>query len=221
MPEPSGECHLVELSRAGDQEAARKLFDEYVERLIIYARAHISQRLASRIDPEDVVQSVFRTFFGRLKNGNFHVTDEDDLCRLLVRITAHKTLRQIHFHQAAKRDARQEQGHGDPERGDLLNLLAREPSPEITVAFLDHLEHFLSRLRPQEREILELRVQGFSNQEIADRLGIYDRKIRRVLERIRGVAEREGLTPVMPASEPDQSEQSRNMTGECSRNADQ
>jgi RNA polymerase sigma-70 factor (ECF subfamily) len=199
MPEPAGDWLLVELSRAGDQEAARKLFDEYVERLVALARRHISQRLASRIDPEDVVQSVFRTFFGRLKEGQFHVADENDLCRLLVRITVHKTLRQVNFHRAAKRDPRQETGQGDWSREELLSVLTREPSPEVTVAFLDHLEHFLSQLRPQERQILEMRVQGFTNEEITDRLGIYERKIRRVLERVRGVAEREGLAP--PASE--------------------
>ena len=199
MPEPAGDWLLVELSRAGDQEAARKLFDEYVERLVALARRHISQRLASRIDPEDVVQSVFRTFFGRLKEGQFHVADENDLCRLLVRITVHKTLRQVNFHRAAKRDPRQETGQGDWSREELLSVLTREPSPEVTVAFLDHLEHFLSQLRPQERQILEMRVQGFTNEEITDRLGIYERKIRRVLERVRGVAEREGLAP--PTSE--------------------
>jgi len=199
MPEPAGDWLLVELTRAGDQEAARKLFDEYVERLVALARRHISQRLASRIDPEDVVQSVFRTFFGRLKEGQFHVADENDLCRLLVRITVHKTLRQVNFHRAAKRDPRQETGQGDWSREELLSVLTREPSPEVTVAFLDHLEHFLSQLRPQERQILEMRVQGFTNEEITDRLGIYERKIRRVLERVRGVAEREGLAP--PTSE--------------------
>lgn len=196
MPEPSSDRLLVELTRAGDEEAARKLFDEYVERLVALARRHISQRLAGRIDPEDVVQSVFRTFFGRLKDGQFHLDGESDLCRLLVRITVHKTLRQVNFHRAAKRDARQEAGQGEWSREELLSLLTREPPPEMTVAFLDYLEHFLSQLRPEERQILELRVQGFTNDEIAKQLGIYERKIRRVIERIRGLAEREGFTPV-------------------------
>ncbi len=61
------------------------------------------------------------------------------------------------------------------------------------MAFLDQLEHFLSQLRPEERQILELRLQGYSNDEIAKKVGIYDRKIRRV--RVRGLAGQEGWAP--------------------------
>ena len=78
-----------------------------------------------------------------------------------------------------------------------MALLDGEPTPEATVAFLDQLEHFLGQLVPQEREILEMRLQGFSNDEIAKKLGIYDRKIRRVIEHIRLIAEKEGLAAPM------------------------
>src|SRR5437868_15033379 len=103
MSAPSQDQSLIERCRSGDQEAARKLFDAYVERLVALARRRISQRLASRVDPEDIVQSVFRTFFGRVKAGQFHIEDQDDLCKLLMRITVHKTLRQVAHHKAAKR----------------------------------------------------------------------------------------------------------------------
>jgi DNA-binding CsgD family transcriptional regulator len=49
----------------------------------------------------------------------------------------------------------------------------------------------MSQLKPQEREILELRMQGFSTVDIAKRLGILDRKIRRLMERLRGLAARQ------------------------------
>lgn len=184
---------LVELWRAGDQSAARKIFDTYVERLVALARKRLNQRMARRVDPEDVVQSVFRTFFGRVKAGQFHIEDQDDLCKLLMRITVHKTLRSVAFHQAAKRDAGHEVINPDSTHDHILQLLDREPSPDETVAFLDQLEQFLAKLRPDERQILELRLQGLRNDEIAQQLNTYDRKIRRVLERIRGIAEVEGV----------------------------
>ncbi len=182
---------LAERCRLGDEDACRQLFDCYVERLVALARRRISQRLASRVDPEDIVQSVFRTFFGRLKAGRFRLEEQDDLCKLLMRITVHKALRQIHFHQAAKRNPRLEIGQGDEPNERMLAVIDREPLPEEAVAFVDHLEHFLDHLKPQEREILEMRLQGFSNDEIAQKLDIYDRKIRRVIERVRGLAEQE------------------------------
>jgi RNA polymerase sigma-70 factor, ECF subfamily len=195
MPDPTDNRILADLCRAGDPEAARLLFDRYVDRLVALARRRLSQALAARVDPEDIVSSVFRTFFGRLKEGRFQLDEQDDLCKLLVRITVHKTLRQVAFHKAAKRDPSQEAGQQDAGQERLLALLDREPGPEETVAFLDQLEHFLAKLRPQERQILELRVQGYDNDEIAKQLGISDRSVRRVFERIRGQAEEEGLHP--------------------------
>lgn len=195
MPDFSDSRVLVDRCRAGDANAARQLFERYVDRLVAVARRRLSQPITSRVDPEDIVQSVFRTFFGRLKGGQFQLDQQNDLCKLLVRITVNKTLRQVAYQKAAKRDPGQE-AHGDEgDRESVLQLLARDPAPEEAVAFLDQLEHFLLQLLPEERRILEMRVQGYSNEEICKELGIYDRKIRRVLERIRGLAEQEGWSP--------------------------
>jgi RNA polymerase sigma-70 factor (ECF subfamily) len=193
MPESPAEDVLLKLWRAGDEDAARQLFDRYVAQLVALARRRIGQRIASRVDAEDIVQSVFRTFFHRFREGQFHIDDPDDLCKLLARITIHKTLRQIAFHRRAKRDATLEAGQGDGDKDHLMAVLSREPTPEETSAFLDQMEHFLELLRPEDRRILEMRMEGYSNVEIARRLNITDRKIRRLMERIRGLAEREGL----------------------------
>lgn len=195
MPESSDDLQLVDRWRAGDEKAARKLFDTYVDRLVALARRRISQRLASRVDPEDVVQSVFRTFFGRVKAGKFRLEEQDDLCKLLVRITVHKTLQQIAYHQAAKRDPHLETGQTAESKDHLVDLLDREPTPDEAATFLEQLDQFLNRLRPEERQIIDMRMQGYNNSEIAEKLGIYDRKIRRVIERVRGVAEQEGWSP--------------------------
>src|SRR5262249_28653226 len=125
MPDPTDNRILADLCRAGDPEAARLLFDRYVDRLVALARRRLSQALAARVDPEDIVQSVFRTFFGRLKQGRFQLDEQDDLCKLLVRITVHKTLRQVAFQKAAKRDPSQEAGQQDAGQERLLALLDR------------------------------------------------------------------------------------------------
>ena len=195
MATPTEEQALLELCRKGDEEAARQIVDRYLERMLLLARRRISPRLASRVDGEDIVQSVFRTFFVRIKEGQFVFQDQDDLCKLLMRITLHKTLRQVAYHKAAKRDPSLETPQGEHHSEQLSALFDQEPTQEATVTFLDQLEHFLTQLRPQEREILEMRLQGYSNEEIAKKLGIYDRKIRRVIEHVRAIAEKEGLAP--------------------------
>jgi RNA polymerase sigma-70 factor (ECF subfamily) len=201
MHESKENLDLIALWRAGDQNAAQQVFDRYAARLLALARKRISQRIASRVDAEDVVQSVFRTFFHRAKEGRFEFEDQDDLFKLLVRITVHKTLRQVEYHKAGKRDAGMETPQGDDAAAERMKLfLSREPSPDTEAAFLDQLEHFLSQLKPQERRILEMRLQGYSNDEITAELGIIDRRIRRIIERVRGLAENEGFDPNPPRS---------------------
>jgi RNA polymerase sigma factor (sigma-70 family) len=189
MPEPvSRDRDLIQRLRDGSGTAAREVFDRYVERLLGLAKRRIGARMNSRLDPEDVVQSVFRSFFLRIKNDQFQINVENDLFKLLVRITVHKTLRQIAHHRAAKRDPGHETAQGSDAQEMLMQVMDAEPTPETVVTFMDHLEHFLKQLPQQDRQILELRLQGFSTGEIAQKLGSYDRKIRRVLERIRAVA---------------------------------
>ena len=181
----------IDRCRAGDEQAAQKVFNRYVDQLVQLARLRLNQRLASRVDAEDVVQSVFRTFFHHVRAGDFTLRDQDDLCKLLVRITIHKTLRQIAHHRRGKRDARLETGTGEVSQELLLSVLADGPTPDEAVIFLDQLENFLDQLSPTDRRICEMRMEGYNNTEIARALGISDRRIRRLMERLRGLTRRE------------------------------
>jgi RNA polymerase sigma-70 factor (ECF subfamily) len=193
MADPSPIQALVERCRAGDQDAARELVQLYADRLAALARQRLSQRMGRRIDPEDVVQSVFRTFFSRSRDGQFQVQEPADLWRLLARITVHKTFRQIAHHKAAKRDVSLETSQGNAAQDHLLSLLDHGPTPEEAHQFGDQVEHFQKQLGDTEQRVLELRLQGYKDVEIAQKLKISDRTIRRLMERVRALAEQEGL----------------------------
>lgn len=186
---PLDDRDLIAAFKAGSETAARELFDRYCEKLMRLARRRIGLRMAARVDPEDVIQSAFRTFFVHVKNDDFTFDGVDDLFKLLVRLTVNKTLRQIAHHRAAKRNPNKEASQGPDDRDILANLAAHEPTPDVEVAVLDELERFLSQLPEFDRRVLEMKLKGCSNSEIAETLGSYDRKIRRVLERIEAVAQ--------------------------------
>lgn len=189
MAEPlSDPLQLIARWQSGSQTAAQQLFDSYVNRLLLLARWHISDRLRTRIDPDDVVQSVFRTFFFRVKNDSFTFDEADDLFKLLARITLHKTLRQVAYHRAARRSPEREHPTSQNEDDTVMQLMDTEPDPETVVEFADHLKTFLGKFSTQEQQIIEMRLQGHTSEEIAEKLGTYDRKIRRVLERIHALA---------------------------------
>ncbi len=190
MSESPNDLASFEMFRSGNDEAARELFERYIAQVMQLARRHLSRPMSRRVDAEDIAQSVFRTFFRHARDGQFQVAEAEDLCKLLARITVYKTLRQVAFHRRAKRDAGIETGETQDM---LLTRLASGPTPEDGAAFVDELEHFLSKLKPIERQILEMRMESYNNSEIAEKLGISDRTIRRLMERIRGLAEHLGM----------------------------
>jgi RNA polymerase sigma-70 factor (ECF subfamily) len=187
--EATDDRELVERFKAGSESAATELFDRYCEKLMGMARRRIGQRMASRIDPEDVIQSAFRTFFSRVRNDEFTFEGESDLFKLLVRLTVNKTLRQIAHHRAAKRDPGKEAGQGSGEDDVFRSLTACDPSPDVEVALVDEFERFLSQFSEFDRKVLEMKLQGNSSAEIAAALGSYERKIRRVLVRAASLAQ--------------------------------
>lgn len=185
---PLDDRELIRLFKAGSESAARELFDRYCERLMKLAKRRIGQRMTSRVDPEDVLQSAFRTFFTRVKNDQFTFEGENDLFKLLIRLTVHKTLRQVAYHRAAKRNPEVETGQSSDAQEMMQQLAANEPSPEVEITLIDEFERFLEQLPEFDRKVLEMRLAGHSSNEIATELGSYDRKVRRVLERIEFLA---------------------------------
>jgi RNA polymerase sigma-70 factor (ECF subfamily) len=166
--------------RCGGRVAADQVFARYAKRLVRVAELHLARRLASRIDGEDVVQSVFRTFFRRAEAGEFHIDSSAKLWQLLVRITVLKARAKGRYHTAGKRDASAEVG-GDP--GEILaGAVGGEPGPAEAAELLDQIDALLHGLPDLYARVLELRLSGDSVAEVADRLGLSRQGVYRMLK---------------------------------------
>jgi RNA polymerase sigma-70 factor (ECF subfamily) len=180
MEAVSSVAELVERSRRGDARAAAELFDRYARRLTVLAEQHLSRKLAARLDGDDVVQSVFRTFFRRSAAGEFRIDNSAELWRLLVEITLQKARAYGRFHTAGLRDVTAEApGGGAPF---LADALAHEPTPEEAAALVDQIEELLRGLPTLYGELLQLRLEGHSVVETAGRLGVSRRTVHRALQ---------------------------------------
>jgi RNA polymerase sigma-70 factor (ECF subfamily) len=177
--------------RQGDQQAAAALFQRYSGRLIELVRRRLSNRLHQRVDPEDVIQSAYRSFFAHARDGHYHSQHGEDLWRLLVAITLHKMHDQAKWHSRAKRAVQREQGFGSEDSllGLAPEVLAREPVPEEALELVDEVEQAMRRLDPLQRQILELRLQGHNLQQIATASQRCERTVRRVLKQIKAQLE--------------------------------
>jgi RNA polymerase sigma-70 factor (ECF subfamily) len=179
-PGPSDHS-LLQRYRRGSQDAATQLYLRYAKRLRGLAGQQLSPALAGRVDLDDVVQSVFGSFFRRARDGYYDVPAGEELWRLFLVLALNKIRSQAAFHRAARRDVGRTIGlegaaAGEPDDGgdgasfSLLHMVIGEA---------------LDRLPAPQRQMVELRVEGFEVAEIADKIGRSKRTTERLLQEAR------------------------------------
>src|SRR5689334_22900261 len=93
MPAPGSVANWLVLLKEGDSAAAQALWERYFPRMVALARKRLQGARRREADEEDVALSAFDSFWRGAREGRFpHLTDRDDLWRLLVVITARKAL---------------------------------------------------------------------------------------------------------------------------------
>ncbi len=70
---------------------------------------------------------------------------------------------------------------------DLQNIAAKEPSPDMLVAINEQCHRLLSRLNQELRTVARMKLDGYTNREIANSMGRVERTVERKLDRIRRV----------------------------------
>jgi DNA-directed RNA polymerase specialized sigma24 family protein len=184
--------------KAGDREAVQPLWERYYARLVGLARAKLrTGRRAAAADEEDAALSAFNSFFDGVARGRFpQLADRDDLWRVLVVITARKAGAQLQREGRQKRGAGRVVGAADlpGEAEDLFTqVVSAEPTPEFAAMAAEECRRLLSLLDDDElRKVALDRMEGYTNDEIADRLGCARRTVARRLDLIKRVWEEEG-----------------------------
>jgi RNA polymerase sigma-70 factor (ECF subfamily) len=178
MAEPDPIPALMERLRGGDSQAPDALFTLYARRLTRVAEMHLSRQLKGRMDGDDVVQSVFRTFFRRSAAGEFCIDSSAQIWKLLVKITLLKARAKGRYHSAGRRAVSAER----PGDGWLSEAMAQGPTPEEAAALLDLVEHLLAGLPELYARVLELRLAGYPVGEIAPQLNVSRQTVYRALE---------------------------------------
>src|SRR5262249_44762029 len=145
-----------------------------------------------RIGPEDVVQSVFRSFFRRQAAGQWHAATWRHLWSLLATITVRKCRRQNRRAHAPPPDVPPEV-HPQPPRTHPRPFRAPpspEPTPEEAAVLAELVEQLLTGLTGPEREVVRLTLQGEAIPAIAEQVGCSRRKVYRVQEQLRDYLQR-------------------------------
>jgi DNA-directed RNA polymerase specialized sigma24 family protein len=149
----------------GDQQAAQAIFRRYAHRLRALAQRRLSGRLGRHLDADDIVQSAYQSFFAGARAGRYALRRRGDLWRHIGRERSFGSSSSL-----AKLPAR---------------LPGAGPSPSQAAQLSETRERILRGLRPAQRRIVELRLDGFEIDEIASQVKRSERTVRRVLDGVK------------------------------------
>jgi len=178
---------LVTRLQAGDEAAKTEIFERFAGQLLCLARRQLDARIQHLVEPDEVLQSAFRSFFVRQGEGRFTLDNWNSLWGLIARITVRKCHRKNAYYLAARRSVTREvhAPHADDDSPDAWEAMAREPTPAEAVAAAELVEELLREETDRGRDVLMYRLQEYTEAEIARQVGCSERTVRRVLERAR------------------------------------
>lgn len=153
------------------------LYDRYARRVFGLVESKLGARLRASTEPEDVVQSVFKSMFRGVQSGHYDAPPGTTLWNLLAVIAVHKLRRKAVHYAAQCRDSK---------RNVSLEVVDGVSLDESSLEFLEMtLRETLETLRPLDREILSLRIERYTVDEISDQTGRSRRTVERSLQRSR------------------------------------
>jgi RNA polymerase sigma-70 factor (ECF subfamily) len=192
MSEDGSFDNLMARLRTGDDDAAAQVFNRFANRLIELARRRLTPQVRQKLDPEDVLQSVFRSFFAHQAAGQITDLESwDNLWSWLVVITLRKCGKRMKYFYSDRRDVDREspaEAYVDAAESDS-GKSSDEPTPSEAAMLTETVEQLMNRLEGRHRQVLSLILQGYSVREVSLQVGCTERMAYRVLERVKDMLE--------------------------------
>jgi RNA polymerase sigma factor (sigma-70 family) len=186
---------LIARARAGEEPAIRDFLTRFEGELRIMVRGRLPRKLRSQFDSMDFVQAVWKSFFSDLHKLPPNLENEHQLRGFLAGVARNKV---NEVHRRLTRTKKYALARQQPlivRRGgfDLVHEpVSPEPSPSEDVQAHDRLAQLISGCTPREVEVIQLRHHGLTFEEIATRMGLHERSVRRVIDQARTRMEARG-----------------------------
>ncbi len=183
MPDGDDWDILLAGVRSGDPAALRAFYHRYHTAIERVAARAIAPAMLRRFGAESIAHSVCRTVIRRVGSAELEVSDADSLWRLLCAIALNKVRENARYHKREKRSAGRELAGGAADEA-FRRIEASEPSPADVAAFREGMEQAHASLDDEARRVLELRLAGRSQAEIAAEMACSERTVRRIATRL-------------------------------------
>ncbi len=155
----------------------------YEAKVRLVVRRQLPRLLRSRFDSQDFVQSIWGSFIRRIKAGPTELEGTNNLIGFLARTAHNKVIDEYRRASSARQDMRREESM---DTGAEPREVADDADSPIEVALASETLTRLRELVPEDRRtVLDLKAEGLSTVEIAARLGLGERTVRRVMADLR------------------------------------
>ena len=174
--------------RFGDSLEEAKIFDRLAEPLMRLVKMRMRSCFQSKFSPDDIVQATFISFMRRHRRKPFDIENAEAMWGLMAKIAMRKCSKEIERYHRAKRDMKKEvrvENQTTSCRQNYFAIASREPDPKKRAESVENVQRLLRSLNTTQREIVVLRLKGFTNKEIGKKLGRTERTIYRMLKDIR------------------------------------
>ncbi|MFO0954845.1 MAG: ECF-type sigma factor [Isosphaeraceae bacterium] len=187
------------------EEAARQIWLRFSARLGALVRRRLDPRILRRAGEEDVVQSLFASYFAAGPSPNGPPGNRAEVWRLLVHFAVCKVANTADRHRAARRDVRREvsledlaagRTDADQPRFDVEDL--RVLGPEDVVVAREQFERLMASLPQDLQDVLVMKLEGHTNAEIGAKIGRVERTVELKMKAVRGL-----LRPYLDAARRD------------------
>ncbi|MCA9027751.1 MAG: sigma-70 family RNA polymerase sigma factor [Planctomycetaceae bacterium] len=184
--------------KSGSEDAAAQLWHRYFDQLVRVSSRKLGNAARRIADEEDVAVSVFNGLCQGAAAGRFdQLQNRDDLWSLLVAIAGKKAVDQVRRQTSQKRGGTGLRGESvfqnlTDDHAGFDQFLNVEPTPEFLATMEEENHRLFDLLRDEtQREIARYRMEGYSNDEIAEKVGISPRSVVRKLSVIREIWSKE------------------------------
>ncbi len=190
----TGISDFLKRIQAGDEGAARELLQRFEAEVRLVVRRQLPRLLRSRFDSLDFLQSVWGSFFRRMRTSPTEFEDSRHLVAFLARAAKNKVIDEYRRAASHKQNMHREEplwADGNRPR----EVAASNDTPSEVAEAHETLGRMRELVPEEKRSILVLKAEGYSSKDIGERLGMSERTVQRVLEELRRRMETEWESP--------------------------
>ncbi len=175
----TSEGALVQRAQAGEETAFREIVERYQSKVFSIIHGIVRQRN----DVEDIAQQVFAKVYLSLRNFDFR----SSLITWIYKITVNECFDYLRKRKVRKLVYESDLSEDEARRVENIEPQVNRQDPaDASLARRDYVLKLLSRVSEEERMLLILKeVEGYSVEELAERIGMNENTIKVKLFRAR------------------------------------